>query len=104
LGGPVIIPKVYNGKNKTFLWFGAEAYRQKSGLSRDSAVPTLLERNGDFSKSLTKAGALQTIYDPTTTRTENGAIVRDPFPGNVIPANRINPIGKAIASYFPTPQ
>jgi len=105
LGGPVVIPKVYNGKNKTFLWFGAEAYRQKSGLSRDTAVPTIAERNGDFSKSITKAGALQTIYDPTTTRTAaDGSAIRDPFPGNVIPPSRINPIGLAIASYFPTPQ
>jgi hypothetical protein len=105
LGGPVIIPKVYNGRNKTFLWFGAEAYRQKSGLSRDLAVPTVAERAGDFSKSVTKAGALQTIYDPTTTRTAaDGSILRDPFPGNVIPPSRVNPIGLAIASYFPTPQ
>ena len=105
LGGPVIIPKVYNGKNKTFLWFGAEAYRQKSGLSRDTAVPTAAERTGDFSKSITKAGALQTIYDPTTTRTAaDGSAIRDPFPGNIIPPSRINPVGLAIASYFPTPQ
>jgi hypothetical protein len=104
LGGPVIIPKLYDGRNKTFLWFGAEAYRQSSGLSRETAVPTLLERSGDFSKSLNKSGTLQTIYDPLTTRTAaDGSILRDPFPGNVIPSGRINNVGSAIAQYFPTP-
>ncbi|MDQ6760773.1 MAG: TonB-dependent receptor, partial [Acidobacteriota bacterium] len=89
LGGPIVIPKLYNGKNRTFLWLAQEGYRQKSNLSQDLAVPTALERTGDFSQSSV------TIVDPTT-----GA----PFPGNKIPANRIDPVGLKVASYFPLPQ
>ena len=94
-GGPVLIPKLYNGKNKTFFWLGYERYRQNSGLTQLLATPTDLERAGDFSKSFTKAGALATIYDPFS------GTARTAFPGNVIPANRLNPVGLAIASYFP---
>lgn len=72
-------------------------------MSQEFALPTAAERGGDFSSSLTRTGALQTIYDPLTTRTVNGATVRDPFTGNVIPSSRISPIGKAIAGYYPQP-
>lgn len=98
VGGPIFIPKVYNGRNKTFFWLVAEGYRQKSGLTKDVAVPTALERVGDFSKSYSKSGVLQTIYDPLSGST------RQPFAGNVIPAARLNPVGAAVATYFPTPQ
>lgn len=104
-GGPVEIPKLYNGKNKTFFWLADEGYRQKSPLSNDLAVPTALERAGDFSQSYSAPGVLQTIYDPlTTTRDASGNIVRQAFPGNKIPANRLSPVGLAIASYYPLPQ
>ena len=94
-GGPILIPKLYNGKNKTFFWLGYERYRQNSGLTQLMAVPTASERIGDFSKSFTKAGVIDTIYDPLSGTT------RQAFPGNVIPANRLNPVGLAIASYYP---
>ncbi|MDQ6707907.1 MAG: TonB-dependent receptor, partial [Acidobacteriota bacterium] len=104
-GGPIEIPKVYHGKNKTFFWLADEGYRQKSPLSNDLAVPTALERTGDFSQSYSAAGVLQTIYDPlTTTRDAAGNVVRQAFPGNKIPANRLNPVGLAVASYYPLPQ
>jgi trimeric autotransporter adhesin len=97
-GGAVRLPKLYDGRNRTFFWLAAEGYRQKSGLTQDMSVPTLLERSGDFSKSLTKAGAAQVIYDPLSGNT------RTPFAGNKIPGDRINPVGLAVASYYPTPQ
>ena len=53
-GGPVLIPKVYNGKNKTFFWLTTESYRQKSPLSDKYALPSALERTGDFSQSTVK--------------------------------------------------
>ena len=104
-GGPVWIPKVYNGKNKTFFWLVTESYRQKSPESDGYVVPTALERTGNFASSAT------TIYDPATTRPCTAAdhcpagisTVRSPFPGNVIPSNRINPIGASLLSYFPNP-
>jgi hypothetical protein len=67
LGGPIRIPKLYDGRNKTFFWVGAEAYRQTSALASEFAVPTALERNGDFSQSLGRTGGAVTIFDPLTT-------------------------------------
>lgn len=104
-GGPVWIPKVYNGKNKTFFWITTESYRQKSPLSDSYAVPTALEKTGDFSQSTVK------IYDPSTSRAcvasdncpAGVSTIRSQFPGNVIPASRINPVGAAILSYMPLP-
>jgi trimeric autotransporter adhesin len=101
LGGPIIIPKIYNGKNKTFFFASDESYRQTSGSTTTLSVPTPLERVGNFSKSFTKSGALQVIYDPSTTNLTTGA--RTPFPGNIIPASDLSPIGMALASYYPSP-
>ena len=104
-GGPVRIPKLYDGKNRTFFYLGAEAYRQKSADAADFPVPTMLERSGDFSQSKTSTGAALQIYDPLSTRSiGGGGYIRDPFPGAVIPSSRINPIGASIASAFPAPQ
>src|SRR5712692_1330683 len=75
IGGPVSIPKLYNGKNRTFFWIGAEGYRQISPLTKDLAVPNAAERVGDFSQSVIRGGGQNTIYDPLTTRTENGVVV-----------------------------
>jgi hypothetical protein len=96
IGGPFSIPKLYNGKNRTFFWVTGEAYRQKKPSATVYAVPTALERIGDFSQSKTSSGALQLIYDPTTNP-------RQAFPGNVIPLTRLNPVGVALASYYPLP-
>jgi hypothetical protein len=101
LGGPIVIPKVYNGKNKTFFFASDESYRQTSGSTTTLSVPTPLERVGNFSQSFTKSGALQVIYDPSTTNPVTGA--RTPFPGNIIPASDLSPIGLALASYYPSP-
>ena len=60
-------------------------------------------RSGDFSKWTLPNGTLIPIYDPATTRVENGVTVRDAFPGNKIPANRISPLSAAINRYFPNP-
>jgi hypothetical protein len=105
-GGPV----VYDGKDKAFFFFAYERYREDIPAPRIVNVPTLLERSGDFSQS----GI--TIYDPLTTRPDPnnpGRFIRDPFPGNVIPAaggpgcgvtrSCLNPVGFAIANAFPLP-
>jgi hypothetical protein len=103
-GGPVVVPKLYNGHNKTFFWFAGEAYRQKQTSSTTLAVPTALETTGDFSKSHYTNGTLQTIYDPlSTVQNTNGTYTRTPFMNNVIPLNRQNPLGVNLASYFPLP-
>jgi trimeric autotransporter adhesin len=102
IGGPIWIPKVYNGKDKTFFWLAGEAYRQISSTSTELSVPTALETRGDFSRSFVNgtSGPLQMIYDPLTT-TAAGA--RTPFAGNVIPGARLNNIGARIARYYPAP-
>ena len=100
IGGPVIIPKVYDGRNKTFFWISGEAYRQTESASSLLEVPTGLERVGDFSQSLNPTGALNLVYDPLTT---TAAGVRTPFVNNVLPGSRVDPAGLAIASYYPLP-
>ena len=103
LGGPVWIPKVYDGRNKTFFFITTEGYRQFDAASSTMPVPTALERTGDFSQSKAAAPAtgLQTIYDPMSTNLTTGA--RTAFAGNVIPQSRLSPIGLNIASYYPDP-
>src|SRR4030095_762217 len=101
-GGPVSLPKIYKGKDKTFFWMAFEGYRMQSFLSETFTVPTALERLGNFSE--TKNGGLPiTIYNPLTTRTVNGQLVRDQFPGNVIPLNQQDPVGRALLQFFPQP-
>jgi hypothetical protein len=105
LGGPVWFPKVYNGRNKTFFFVSFEGYRQFDAASSLFAVPTVLEKKGDFSQSkvapTVTAGGLQLMYDPTSTNLTTGA--RTPFSGNVIPVSRLSQIGLNMASYYPDP-
>ncbi|MEZ5356471.1 MAG: TonB-dependent receptor [Bryobacteraceae bacterium] len=103
LGGPIILPRLYDGRNQTFFWIGAEAYRQTSALGSEYSVPTLAERAGDFSSSASRAGGAQIIYDPLTTLTTGGQFSRTPFPGNRIPTSRIDTVGRNIAATYPTP-
>jgi Carboxypeptidase regulatory-like domain/TonB dependent receptor len=103
LGGPVILPKIYKGRDKTFFFVDYEGFRETQLAPASFTVPTLLERQGDFSRTVTANGSLIRIYDPTAVRTVNGALVRDPFPGNVIPAARISPVSRALSQYYPAP-
>ncbi len=101
ISGPIIIPKIYNGKNKTFFMFNYEGRRTSNpGISGTALVPSNRMRSGDFSELLgirNSAGnpAPVTIVDPLT---------GTPFPGNIIPANRITATGKSLTSYWETPQ
>jgi hypothetical protein len=95
-GGKVWIPKLYDGKNKTFFYVGIEHYDDTQSSSSVFATPTALEKLGDFSKTLTQAGSQLAIYDPLNT--VNG--VRQPFSGNQIPASRLNAVGLALAANF----
>ncbi len=99
-GGPIFIPRVYNGRNKTFFFASIESYRQTLGSTTTLAVPTPLEVAGNFSQSLYRNGTEQVIYNPLST-TASGT--RTPFPNNVIPQSMLNPVGQALASYYPAP-
>jgi len=102
-GGPVLIPKVYNGKNHTFFFVDYFGERQVQGLSFVNSVPTAAVRTGDFSNYTNAAGALIPIYNPLTTASTNGQTVRTPFPNNMIPASMLNPVGLTVASLYPLP-
>jgi hypothetical protein len=114
LGGPVLIPKVYNGRNRTFFFFNIEKYVNRGNIAGSFAtVPIDAFRQGDFSSILTgrqlgtdplgRAIMENTIYDPATTRIANGQRVRDPFQGNKIPLANFDPVAVKIQAYFPEP-
>ncbi|MFN0104595.1 MAG: carboxypeptidase regulatory-like domain-containing protein [Bryobacteraceae bacterium] len=102
VGGPVMIPKLINGKNKLFFFFGSEGIRQSEPEPTFSTVPTEAQRNGDFSQLLA-VNSIYQLYDPTTGVTEGGRIRRQVFPGNRIPANRLSPIAKNFLQFMPLP-
>ncbi len=118
-GGPVRLPKVYNGTNKTFFFFSFEQYRQKNiNNSLPDTVPIPAYRTGDFSNLITAenrlvttaAGAYKdplgrtipsgTIFDPAT---DAGGGVRNPFPNNQIPVTRFDPVAVKILALVPNP-
>jgi len=118
-GGPVVIPHLYNGRDKTFFFFSWEQYRQTQGGVSTSTVPTAAMRTGDFSAllgpAITDSGGnpivnpcdgspilVGQIFDPSTTQTVNGVQCRTAFPGNKFsPASTV---GQNILSFYPAPQ
>jgi outer membrane receptor protein involved in Fe transport len=97
LGGPVMIPKLYNGKNKTFFYGGLQEFRYRSPANSFFRVPTAANYAGNLSDIPTQ------IYNPFSTRPDPahpGQFIRDPFPGNIIPSNLIdkNMVGYAQAT------
>ena len=113
LGGPVYIPKLYNGRNKTFFFFNYEQYSQTLMTTSVVTVPTVKMRTGDFSEALTGrtlgtnplGGSIleNMIFDPLTNQTANGQVTRAPFPGNAIPVSRLDPVASKIQALFPNP-
>ena len=108
LSGPI-------AKNKTFFFVDYAGIKEERGLTFVNTVPTEQTRRGDFSDYRTPAGALIPIYDPFTTRLNpsfdptqplgpaNPQFIRDPFPGNIIPADRLDQVGLDVASIYPLP-
>jgi Carboxypeptidase regulatory-like domain/TonB dependent receptor len=107
IGGPLTVPGLYKGTNRTFFFFNYEGSREDVPRAFVSTVPTEAQRNGDFSQTSVRltngTAAPVTIYDPLTTRREGAAFVRDAFPGNRIPAERINPIARQLMNLYPLP-
>jgi hypothetical protein len=87
LSGPVLLPKIYNGRNKTFFLFGWSMHHEKYNQGTFASVPTLDELNGAFGFG----GQGYPIYDPATLRQVNGKWVSDPFPNNILPKSRFDP-------------
>ncbi len=114
-GGPVVIPGVYDGHNRTFFFADYAGLKEKRGLVFVNTVPTAETRTGNFSNFRDNAGNLIPVFDPLTTRLNPGfdstravsaanpQFLRDAFPGNIIPQGRIHPVGRNIASIYPLP-
>ena len=113
-GGPVWMPKIFNGKNRVFWMFAweglhdsdpANSPRETSNPVNFATVPTEAERRGDFS-ALLKAnapGTDYTIFDPATGVVSGTRVARTPFPGNVIPGSRLNPVALKYLQFYPLP-
>ena len=101
-GGPVWIPKIYNGKDRTFFFFSYEGFRNRAGANGTVfTIPTPEMYNGDFSKWVTSAGTLIPIYDPTTQVTNaNGTVTRTQYAGNQVPKSLFSPASMKALSVF----
>ena len=93
-GGPII-------RNRTFFWFSTEGYGSNTTRNESLRLPTARERAGDFSQTFIN-GQLQVIYDPLTGNPSTG-LGRQPFPGNIVPTQRLNPVALAMQQYLPLP-
>lgn len=105
VGGPMSLPKLYNGRNRTFFFFAYEAYRNLSNNTTSTTMPTMAMRQGDFSGLINSAGQRITLYDPWTTTFDAGTRSwrRQPFPNNQIPLSRLSPLAKYFYSVTPEP-
>jgi len=115
VSGPVLIPHLITNPNKTFFTLSYEGVRETISRASLLTIPTLAQRNGDFSQTVDQAGNPLPIYDPSTTSpnpaydpslpvsTSNLQYLRSTFPGNVIPTDRLAPNVQQILSYYPLP-
>ena len=114
VGGPLWIPKVFNGKNRVFWMFAwqglkdsdpANSPRETSSPVNFATLPTDAERRGDFSALLkvNSPGNDYTIYDPATGVVSGTRVARTPFPNNIIPTSRLNPVALKYLQYYPEP-
>lgn len=105
IGGPIYIPKVYDGKNRSFFFFNFNGFSVRSAPSTSFiTVPTGQQHSGNFSDYRDSGGNVIPIYDPNTTvALPGGGFTRSPFAGNLIPSNRISPISAVIATGIPIP-
>ncbi len=97
IGGPIFLPKIYDGRNRSFWFVNFEGAREGNGIDRTANVPTAKMRTGDFSE------VPQILYDPYSVATVNGAPTRQPFAGNIIPPTRQDPVARNIMAFWPTP-
>jgi hypothetical protein len=98
LGGPI-------QRGRTFFMTSFEGLRERSHAQTTTTVPTLLQRQGDFSQTFAQNGQMIRIFDPFTTRPNpaGAGFIRDQFPGNVVPADRMDPVAQRVLNYYPLP-
>lgn len=105
IGGPAYLPKIYDGRNRTFFFFGQDLFwNRQTGVGNLLTIPRDDFRRGDFSSLRDASGNMIPIYDPATTRPDGkGSFVRDPFQGNLIPAARVSSASRQIVALMPQP-
>jgi hypothetical protein len=115
VNGPVVVPKLYNGRGSTFFTFSFEGTRERVGRGYMRTLPTAQQRTGDLSDLLDQAGLPIAVYDPATTAanpnydpsrpvsTGNLQFDRQRFPNNRIPVSRLDPIAVRASQYYPLP-
>jgi hypothetical protein len=106
VGGPVMLPKVVDGRNRLFFMFNWEGLRENKSLTSTPSLPLSAWRAGDFSGLRDGSGNLVTIYDPATAVFDAaGNVIQAPrpFPGNIIPSNRVDPVSQKLLAYYPLP-
>jgi outer membrane receptor protein involved in Fe transport len=101
--GPVEIPRLYHGEDRTFFMVSWESLRQVSGASNLGVVPSLLERQGDFSQSFDATGQLTPLKDPLASGSCTATVSTGCFAGNRIPASRISQSAQQLLNYYPLP-
>lgn len=110
VGGPFVLPHLYDGRNRIFFFADYEGLRTRGQQVFDVTVPTAAERGGDFSAFLGPQIGTDSngnpvyqgqIYDPSSTQTVNGTTERTAFQGNIIPTDRISGVAKALLNYYP---
>jgi len=104
IGGPVRVPKLYHGRDRTFFFVTVDYNKYGNPFPNTATVPTAAERTGNLS-GLFALGSVADyqLYDPATTRALEGKFVRNPIPNNIIPAGRISPIARKLQEYWPMP-
>jgi hypothetical protein len=105
VAGPVVLPHLYDGHNKTFFLYAWEQNKWTSpaNTTQFATVPTAAERTGDFS-ALLAVGSQYQVYNPFSTRpATSGRYQRDPFPGNIIPKSLLSTVGLNLATMWPLP-
>jgi outer membrane receptor protein involved in Fe transport len=104
LGGPVYVPGLYDGRNRTFFFANTEIVRFTQGVVFTAVLPDPQHLTGDFSRARLTDGRTVTIYDPATlVSNPAGGFLRSPFPGNQIPAARIDPVARNYSRLLPAP-
>src|SRR5262249_9081982 len=101
-GGPVVVPKVVNGRNRVFWFFAFEGVKDSQPATTFITVPTAAERTGDFS-ALLGVKSPTILYDPYTAVMSGTTVTRSAYPGNKIPSNQLSPIAQKYLQFFPEP-
>lgn len=99
IGGPIVIPKVYDGRNKSFFFFGYQRLHEKKVAQVDATTPTAAMKAGDFNFPV---ATFNQIFDPASTqRRADGTWARDPFANNMIPQSRFDPVARKVLEFDP---